>query len=79
MSSTGTLQVLSPATGYGLIVGLGVAFSAIMVVLTLIQNRYTSHSTFKSSEEFNAASRSIKPGTPSSISSVLCVQSGGVG
>ncbi|KAF4637299.1 hypothetical protein G7Y89_g811 [Cudoniella acicularis] len=30
--------------------------------LTLIQNRYGKHNTFKSTEEFNAASRSVKPG-----------------
>jgi urea-proton symporter len=63
MSSTGTLQVLSPSTGYGLVVGLGVAFTVMMIFLTAIQNRYGKHNTFKSTEEFNAASRSIKPGT----------------
>ncbi|KAI0141289.1 urea active transporter 1 [Pestalotiopsis sp. NC0098] len=62
MSSTGTLQVLTPGTGYGLVVGLGVAFTVIMILLTSIQNRYGEHNTFKSTEEFNAASRSIKPG-----------------
>ncbi|KAF3007163.1 urea active transporter [Neopestalotiopsis sp. 37M] len=62
MSSTRTLQVLSPSTGYGLVVGLGVAFTVIMIFLTAIQNRYGKHNTFKSTEEFNAASRSIKPG-----------------
>ncbi|KAK6064438.1 sodium symporter family protein [Seiridium cupressi] len=62
MSSTGTLQVLSPGVGYGLVVGLGVAFTVVMVFLTLVQNRYGQHNTFKSTEEFNAASRSIKPG-----------------
>ncbi|RDW88318.1 urea transporter [Coleophoma cylindrospora] len=56
------LQVLSPSDGYGIVVGLGVAFTLIMIVLSLIQNRYGAHNTFKSTEEFNAASRSVKPG-----------------
>jgi len=56
------LQILSPGKGYGLVIGLGVAFTVIMVLLTLIQNRYGQHNTFKSAEEFNVASRSVKPG-----------------
>ncbi|KAH6673691.1 solute symporter family transporter [Halenospora varia] len=56
------LEVLSPREGYGIVIGLGIAFTLIMIVLTLIQNRYGEHNTFKSTEEFNAASRSVKPG-----------------
>lgn len=56
------LQVLRPGDGYGIVIGLGVAFTLIMIVLSLIQNRYGAHNTFRSTEEFNAASRSVKPG-----------------
>jgi len=56
------LQILSPGEGYGIVIGLGVAFTVLMVLLTLIQNRYGNHNTFKSAEEFNVASRSVKPG-----------------
>jgi Na+/proline symporter len=61
-ASGANLQILTPADGYGIIIGLGVAFTFIMIALSLIQNRYGAHNTFRSAEEFNAASRSIKPG-----------------
>lgn len=48
MPSTGTLQVLSPGVGYGLVIGLRFAYT--VVFLTLIQNRYGQHNTFKSTE-----------------------------
>ena len=41
--------------------GIGLFFSAFMVVLTAVQARYTGFSP-KSAEEFNSASRSVKPG-----------------
>lgn len=41
--------------------GIGLFFSAFMIILTAIQSRYTGFSP-KSSEEFNSASRSVKPG-----------------
>ena len=56
------LQVLSPGEGYGIVIGLGIAFTVIMVLLSLVENRYGQHNTFKSAEEFNVASRSVKPG-----------------
>ncbi|CZR62502.1 uncharacterized protein PAC_12399 [Phialocephala subalpina] len=56
------LEVLSPGEGYGIVIGFGVGFTLIMIVLSLIQNRYGKHNTFKSTEELNAASRSVKPG-----------------
>ncbi|KUJ16851.1 urea transporter [Mollisia scopiformis] len=56
------LELLSPGEGYGIVIGLGIGFTLIMIVLSLIQNRYGKHNTFKSAEEFNAASRSVKPG-----------------
>ncbi|PSR74673.1 hypothetical protein PHLCEN_2v9654 [Hermanssonia centrifuga] len=51
--------VLPQGAGYG--VGIGLFFSAFMLGLTAIQARYTGFSP-KSSEEFNSASRSVKPG-----------------
>ncbi|KAF2497759.1 solute symporter family transporter [Lophium mytilinum] len=56
------LQILDPSAGYGITIGIGFAFAVFMVGFTLISNRYGSHNTFKSTEEFNTASRSIKPG-----------------
>ncbi|TBU55536.1 urea transporter [Dichomitus squalens] len=53
--------ILPQGAGYGVVVGIGLFFSAFMVVLTAIQARYTGFSP-KSSEEFNSASRSVKPG-----------------
>ncbi|KAF8823265.1 hypothetical protein HHX47_DHR10000378 [Lentinula edodes] len=41
--------------------GIGLFFSAFMLLLTTIQARYTAFSP-KSSEEFSSASRSVKPG-----------------
>ncbi|KAF2644173.1 urea transporter [Massarina eburnea CBS 473.64] len=56
------MEVLEPGAGYGITIGIGLAFAVVMVGFTMIQNRYGAHNTFKSTEEFNAASRSIKPG-----------------
>ncbi|EIW86873.1 Na+/solute symporter [Coniophora puteana RWD-64-598 SS2] len=60
MSNTGA-QVLSEGVGYGVVLGIGLVFALIMMGLSALQNRYTS---FKigTSEEFNTASRSVKPG-----------------
>ena len=41
--------------------GIGLFFSAFMVGLTALQSRYTGFSP-KSADEFNSASRSLKPG-----------------
>ncbi|KAG7441409.1 urea transporter [Guyanagaster necrorhizus] len=54
-------QVLPQGAGYGVVVGIGLFFSAFMVGLTAIQARYTAFSP-KNSEEFSSASRSVKPG-----------------
>ncbi|KAH9925239.1 Sodium:solute symporter family-domain-containing protein [Fomitopsis serialis] len=61
MSSTEGAQVLSQGVGYGVVLGIGFVFAVLMMGLSTLQNRYT---TFKigTSEEFNTASRSIKPG-----------------
>lgn len=55
------LQVLPPGAGYGIVIGIGGLFALFMLGLTWLQNRYTQFSTHKA-EEFNTASRSVKPG-----------------
>ena len=47
--------------GYGIVVGLGLAFSLMMVGVTKAQNRYTQFSV-TSIAEFTSASHSVKPG-----------------
>ncbi|KAI0075620.1 urea transporter [Panus rudis PR-1116 ss-1] len=64
--SQSTEPVLPQGAGYGVtdmpaLVGIGIFFSVFMLVLTAFQSRYTGFSP-KSSEEFNTASRSVKPG-----------------
>ncbi|KAI6129366.1 urea transporter [Pisolithus croceorrhizus] len=54
-------QVLPQSAGYGVVVGIGLFFSAFMLGLTAMQARYTGVSP-KDSEEFTSASRSVKPG-----------------
>ncbi|KAK8200038.1 Sodium:solute symporter family-domain-containing protein [Phyllosticta capitalensis] len=56
-----TIKVLPAGAGYGIVIGIGGVFAIIMLGLTWLQNRYTTFSTMNS-EEFNTASRSIKPG-----------------
>ncbi|KAH8103317.1 urea transporter [Cristinia sonorae] len=55
------VPVLPQGAGYGVVVGIGLFFSALMIGLTAVQARYTGFSP-KTSEEFNSASRSVKPG-----------------
>ncbi|THH30964.1 hypothetical protein EUX98_g3211 [Antrodiella citrinella] len=59
------VPVLPQGAGYGVeddfCKGIGLFFSALMIGLTAVQSRYTGFSP-KSSEEFNSASRSVKPG-----------------
>ncbi|KAK8207884.1 hypothetical protein M8818_004137 [Zalaria obscura] len=59
MSSSTAL--LPQGAGYGVVVGIGFFFALLMAGISYLQNRYTKFST-KTSEEFNTASRSIKPG-----------------
>ncbi|KIM55367.1 hypothetical protein SCLCIDRAFT_305749 [Scleroderma citrinum Foug A] len=54
-------EVLPQGAGYGVVVGIGLFFSAFMVCLTALQARYTGVSP-NDSEEFTSASRSVKPG-----------------
>ncbi|KAK5122543.1 hypothetical protein LTR85_003806 [Meristemomyces frigidus] len=59
--SSSSATVLPQGAGYGVVVGVGFFFAFLMMGITYLQNRYTRFST-KTSEEFNTASRSIKPG-----------------
>lgn len=61
MPASSDLRVLPPGAGYGIVIGIGGVFAIIMLGITWLQNRYTRFST-KHSEEFNTASRSVKPG-----------------
>ncbi|KAF5354180.1 hypothetical protein D9756_007089 [Leucocoprinus leucothites] len=53
--------VLPQGAGYGVVIGIGLFFSAFMIGITALQTRYTAFSP-KDSEEFSTASRSVKPG-----------------
>lgn len=59
MSSVATTLPLG--AGYGVVVGVGFFFAFVMMGISALQNRYTRFST-KQSEEFNTASRNVKPG-----------------
>ncbi|GAB7337578.1 hypothetical protein MBLNU457_g2888t1 [Dothideomycetes sp. NU457] len=59
--SSGSATALPQGAGYGVVVGVGFFFAFVMMGLSYLQNKYTRFST-KTSEEFNTASRSIKPG-----------------
>ncbi|KAG1757750.1 Sodium:solute symporter family-domain-containing protein [Suillus lakei] len=61
MPSTTGAEVLTQATGYGVVLGIGFVFAIIMMGLSTLQNRYTTYK-ISTSEEFNTASRSVKPG-----------------
>ena len=55
-----TLSCLSRGHSVDLQLGMGFAFALFMLGVTKIQQTYTSHKV-SSAEEFNSASRSIKP------------------
>ncbi|KAJ7741924.1 solute symporter family transporter [Mycena maculata] len=61
MSSSNTSVILPVGVGYGVVCGIGFFFAIVMCGISYLQNRYTRFST-KTSEEFNTASRSVKPG-----------------
>ena len=61
MSTTSGIQVLPAGVGYGIVIGIGGFFAILMLAITYLQNRYTTYSTSQA-EEFNTASRSVKPG-----------------
>ncbi|THH28092.1 hypothetical protein EUX98_g6098 [Antrodiella citrinella] len=53
--------LLDQSVGYGVVVGVGFFFAGLMMLLTLLQSKFSRFSP-SSSEEFSAASRSVKPG-----------------
>ncbi|GAA5840877.1 hypothetical protein JCM9279_001249 [Rhodotorula babjevae] len=55
------VAILSQGVGYGVVLGIGFFFAALMVALTAIQNKYTTRRT-SSVAEFASASHSVKPG-----------------
>ncbi|KAK2463981.1 hypothetical protein APHAL10511_004032 [Amanita phalloides] len=58
---TAAVTILPQGAGYGVVIGIGLFFSAFMIGLTWLQSRYTEFSP-NNSEEFSSASRSVKPG-----------------
>ncbi|GAA6015627.1 hypothetical protein JCM10207_008149 [Rhodosporidiobolus poonsookiae] len=58
MSST---AVLSQGVGYGVVLGIGLFFTILMIGLTWITNRYTD-AKVNNAAEFASASHSVKPG-----------------
>ncbi|KAF2789243.1 Na+/solute symporter [Melanomma pulvis-pyrius CBS 109.77] len=59
-----TKTPLPVGAGYGnssVVVGIGFFFAFLMIGISWLQNKYTVYDT-KQSEEFNTASRSVKPG-----------------
>lgn len=56
-----TAPILPQGAGYGVVIGIGLFFSAFMIGITALQARYTEFSP-DNSEEFSSASRSVKPG-----------------
>ncbi|KAF1921655.1 Sodium:solute symporter family-domain-containing protein [Ampelomyces quisqualis] len=56
-----TKTPLPVGAGYGVVIGVGFFFAFLMMFISYLQNRYTQYSTHQS-EEFNTASRSVKPG-----------------
>ncbi|KZT05021.1 uncharacterized protein LAESUDRAFT_656553 [Laetiporus sulphureus 93-53] len=53
--------VFSQGTGYGYVLGIGFFFAFVMMGISALQNRYTTYKT-SNAEEYNTASRSVKPG-----------------
>ncbi|KDR84544.1 hypothetical protein GALMADRAFT_133818 [Galerina marginata CBS 339.88] len=56
--------LLSQSVGYGVVIGVGFFFAFIMLLITYLQSTFTDTSP-RSSEEFTAASRNVKPGLAS--------------
>ncbi|GAA5917329.1 hypothetical protein JCM6882_008975 [Rhodosporidiobolus microsporus] len=55
------VAILSQGVGYGVVLGLGLFFSLLMIAFTKVQTRYTKFKT-SSLSEFASASHSVKPG-----------------
>ncbi|KAG0315062.1 hypothetical protein BGZ99_007692 [Dissophora globulifera] len=54
------MAILSEGLGYGIILGFGLVFAAIMTLITMIQKRFLNEKV--TSEEYMAAGRSVKTG-----------------
>ena len=54
-------KLLGQGLGYGIVVGIGFAFAALMILLTHLQKRFTNANPH-SAAEFASAGRSVKPG-----------------
>ncbi|EPS92763.1 hypothetical protein FOMPIDRAFT_1137344 [Fomitopsis schrenkii] len=52
---------IDQSVGYGVVVGVGFFFAALMLLLMVLQAKFSKFSP-SSSEEFSSASRSVKPG-----------------
>ncbi|KZV72202.1 Na+/solute symporter [Peniophora sp. CONT] len=62
MSDVSEFKPLLPqSVGYGVVIGVGFFFAALMLCLTFLQSRFSGISPSKA-EEFSTASRSVKPG-----------------
>ncbi|KAL8279184.1 hypothetical protein RQP46_008440 [Phenoliferia psychrophenolica] len=53
--------ILSQGVGYAVVLGIGLFFSAFMILLSKVQFRYTTYKA-TSAAEFTSASHSVKPG-----------------
>ncbi|KAF9203456.1 hypothetical protein BGZ49_006405 [Haplosporangium sp. Z 27] len=54
------MAVLSEGLGYGIVLGFGLVFAALMTLITMIQKRFLGEKS--TSEEYMAAGRSVKTG-----------------
>ncbi|KAI0351204.1 Na+/solute symporter [Trametes cingulata] len=61
LAETEFKPLLNESVGYGVVVGVGFFFAAMMLGLTALQAKFSRFSP-SSSEEFSSASRSVKPG-----------------
>ncbi|KAI9066782.1 Na+/solute symporter [Trametes sanguinea] len=61
VAETDFKPLLGESVGYGVVVGVGFFFAAMMLGLTTLQTKFSKFSP-SSSEEFSSASRSVKPG-----------------
>lgn len=54
-------QVLPAGAGWGVVVGIGFAFAALMLALTFLQRRFSTHAAHGAAD-FNTAGHAVKPG-----------------
>ncbi|KWU42118.1 Na+/solute symporter [Rhodotorula sp. JG-1b] len=70
--------ILSQGVGYGVVLGLGLFFTALMVLITKLQTRYTKFKV-TSLAEFSSASHSVKPALISWTWAATLLQSSAMG